>query len=134
MTDFMRTFLTTLLFLAFLFAAIAVPATMMESAKSQDVIIAILGVAGLIYLGRHAYLIRFGRLGLLKPRTFWKPLKPEERGSTTLFSAADGMAVVLGNIARQRVVDGATPDDELRSERNCYGSLTRSMQTGALRP
>jgi hypothetical protein len=73
-------------------------------------------------------------LGLLKPKIFWKPLKPEERGRATLFSAADGMAVVLGNIARKRVVDGATPDDinslmfdEMRKiEALGYGRKTRS--------
>lgn len=109
----MRTFLTTLFFLACLFAAIAVTATMTDSAKSSDVTIAVVAVAfaGLIYLGRHAYLIRFGRLGLLKPRLFWKPLKPEERQGALKTSAAEAVSTLLRNMGRPMDLERAKSDD-----------------------
>ena len=108
----MRTFLTTLFFLAALFAAIAVPAAMTQGANSTDVWIAIVSVilAALFYAGRHAYLIRFGRLGLLKPSLFWKPLTPKQRKALVTFSSAQTVTDVLGYVQQKKALKWVEPD------------------------
>ena len=98
----MRTFLTTLYFLAFFFAVIAVGALMTEGASLNDVYVAIASVAvtGLIYAGRHFYLLRFGRLGLLKPVLWWKPMTAEEKQAEIAISAAGTITTLLSHRAR----------------------------------
>ena len=77
----MRTFLTTLFLLASGFAVLTVLALFNGAPTQGDMTLALVAVALAAFLfgARHAYLVRFGRLGLLKPKINWKPLSPDQR-------------------------------------------------------
>lgn len=108
----MRTVLTTMFFLASLFAAISVAALMTEEASATDAYLAVASVlvAALIYVGRHFYLIRFGRLGLLKPSLFWKPLTPKQRKAYVAVSSAGTIQTVLSHAHQMKATGGVEPD------------------------
>lgn len=95
----MRTFLTTIFYLSFAMAALSVAVLFISPFQSQDIILAavLTPLAILIYLARHAYLVRFGRLGLLKPTLRWKPMKPDARAAALKISAA-GFVTALNTI------------------------------------
>lgn len=77
----MRKLLTTLLLLACAFAALSVIALFVVGFTGRDIALALVSVAiaAFLYVARYAYLVRFGRLGLLAPKINWKPLDPDQR-------------------------------------------------------
>lgn len=115
--------------------------------QSQDLFLAVVmaGLTVALYTARYAYLVRFGRLGLLKPTLFWKPLKPEVRKLAVGASAA-GLAMTAISHRSNLWSDGvdaittkemikikelgfgrkSRSDDELRSE----NQLRRFMDIG----
>lgn len=109
----MRTFLTTLVFLTGGFAALAIFVLFIADSGLKDVYLAIGAtvVAVLTYLIWWLFLLRFGRLGLLKPKLYWKPLKPEERQAALRTSAADAVSTLLRNMGRQMDLEPAKSDD-----------------------
>lgn len=144
----MRKLLTTLVLLACAFAALSVVALFLAAPTERDITLALVAVAlaGALYLARHAYLLRFRRLGLLKPKINWKPLSPDQRKNdlaASLFRrsmqaiekrarktvASDVNALLLDEMQKIRELglDRADrSDDELRSERK----LLRFVEPG----
>ncbi|CAN0601464.1 unnamed protein product, partial [Ectocarpus sp. 12 AP-2014] len=105
----MRTFLTSLVFLSFFFAAISVAVLFAEGAASRDILVAVASclIAVILVVIRHFVLIRFGRLGLLKPTLFWKPLSKKTFKSAVAGSTASTILTLLGeeNMRRASGVD-----------------------------
>ncbi|MEP1638749.1 MAG: hypothetical protein ABJJ99_20180 [Ascidiaceihabitans sp.] len=105
------------------------------------------GLATVLYVACYAYLVRFGRLGLIKPKLFWKPFKPDARRNVLAISAA-GLAVTSLSHRANPTSDGidsivlkemlkikelgfgrkSWSDDELRSERKLYRFMDRGKQ------
>jgi len=86
----MRTFLTTLFYLAFGIAVVSVLALIFYPYETRDVLVALIftTAAVAIYMGRYTYLVRFGRLGLLKPKLHWRPLSAKNRSKVQAASVA----------------------------------------------
>lgn len=143
----MRTFLTTCFLLLFMMSVISVAVLFTEPVQSRDLIVAAVftGLATILYVARYAYLVHFGRLGLLKPKLFWKSFKPDVRRNALAISAAELAVTSLSHRANP-TSDGidsivmkemlkikelgfgrkSRSDDELRSE----NQLHRFMDTG----
>jgi hypothetical protein len=151
----MRTFLTTIVFLSFLTAMLSVSVLFTTPFQGSDVIVASVftGLAALLYLGRHAYLIRFGRLGLLTPKMLWKPMTPDERSKALTVSSAFFVSTSMRNrsAAATNDIDGlvldqmrrvkalgydqtSRSDDELRSENKLLRFIDSGNEDRSVRP
>ncbi|MEP2766581.1 MAG: hypothetical protein ABJU46_06905 [Paracoccaceae bacterium] len=93
----MRTFLTTCFYLFFVLSAVSIIALLSQPFQRADVILAIslTALAALLYVVRYAYLVRFGRLGLLKPKLHWKPLKRDAFQQALQISSAWHISAAL---------------------------------------
>ncbi|MDX8348277.1 hypothetical protein SLH49_09780 [Cognatiyoonia sp. IB215446] len=73
--------------------------------------------ASALYTVRYAYLVKFGRLGLLKPKLNWKPMKPDARAlaiKSSLF--VQGMQRIGGRSNKSATNDVyALVDKEMRA-------------------
>lgn len=93
----MRTFLATSFLFFFAFAGLSVGVLFTSPFGRDDILLAAVlsTLAGLLYLTWRMYLVYFGRLGLLKPKLLWKPMKAPARKNALASSAGTILVVAM---------------------------------------
>lgn len=107
----MRNVITGLCLATALFAALSVAVLFTTVPTKDDILLAggLTLLAALFFAIRHVYLIRFGRLGLLKPRVWRKEMSSKTYKSAVLRSTAGDLATLLQHHQATRA-SGTAPD------------------------